>query len=427
MKQADRSRRKPKIFYGYWILLVAFLGVFFMSGAGFYMFSFFIKPLAAEFGWSRGAIMVGVTIFFLVTAIASPFFGRAVDRYGARKVVALGALLAGLAFIWLGTMTSIWHFYIAWALVGIGIAGLGQIPATAVVSNWFVKRRGLAIGIISTGVGVGGFVFAALIGGYVIPTFTLRIGYFTAAALFFIIIIPLALFVLRTKPSEMGLHPDNADTDNIPTPLSSPGLSSSGVTLRAALVTLPFWLMNFSFFLHAFAETAIFQSQVPHLQDIGFSAVLAASIHGAFGIGSTIGKFGFGWLCDHIKAKYVCSIGLVLQIIGTLIILNIDSLSSEALIVFYGIIMGVGIGAYLPTQSILTSQYFGLKSYGAIFGTMTFFWFLGCSVSPMIAGYVYDATNSYSIPFTISLGAYVLSLIAILVLRPPKRITSPSE
>ncbi len=143
--------KKPKVFYGYWIVVAAFFCVFIWAGYGFYAFSLFVKPLEADFGWGRGGIMAASAIFFLVTGVASPFIGRLVDRYGAGKVISIGAFVGGLGFILLSLMNSLWYFYGSYIVVAVGMTAAGPVPATAVVSNWFKKRRGTTIGIMSSG------------------------------------------------------------------------------------------------------------------------------------------------------------------------------------------------------------------------------------------------------------------------------------
>ncbi len=137
--------KKPKVFYGYWIVVVMFLCIFIHSGCAVYAFSLFVKPLQADLGWGRGEIMVAFTILFLSQGAASPFVGRAVDRYGAKKVISIGALVAGLGFTLLSLMNNLWYFYVICVVIGIGMAAMGVVPASAVVSNWFKRKRGLAI------------------------------------------------------------------------------------------------------------------------------------------------------------------------------------------------------------------------------------------------------------------------------------------
>jgi len=414
--------KKPRVFYGYWIVVAAFFCVFIWAGCGFYAFSLFVKPLEADFGWGRGGIMVASTIFFLGTGVASPFVGRLVDRYGARKVISIGAFVAGLGFILLGLTDNLWCFYGGWAVVGVAIAAMGPNPATAVVLHWFKKRRGTAIGVMSTGVGAGGFALAPLIGGYLIPSFGWRASYLALALLTWILI-PLVLLVIRTKPVDMGLYPDGVEA-----PEAEAGAKASfsaveeGLTLKMALATSAFWLISVAFLASDFSKIGILQNQVPHLQDIGFPVATAATALGVVGLGSLIGKLGFGWLCDQIQAKYACSISIGLMVASTIILMSVRPASPVVIIWLYAIVMGLASGGWLPTMSILISANFGLASYGALFGIVTLAQSAGTATGPLMAGYMYDAMNTYHWAFIIFLIPYAVAILAVLAVRRPKSL-----
>ena len=414
--------QKPRIFHGYWIVLVGFFCVFIFSGCGSYAFSLFIKPLQAEFGWGRGDIMVAFAILFLVMGAASPFTGRLVDRYGARNVIALGAVLVGGGFVMLSQVGTLWHYYVGYAVIGIGEAAIGPIPATAVVSNWFKKYRGTAIGIMSSGVGVGGFVVAPLVGGFIIPDFGWRAAYLAIAVLTCVILLPLALFVIKTKPADMGLYPDGAPAPEATTEAKASHLASDGLTLKITLATSAFWFISIAFLAGGFSQLGQLESQVPHLDDIGFSVVIAAGALGGVGLGSAAGKFFFGWLCDKIQAKYALSIGFGLNLVALIILMRVTPSTTLAVLWFYAIIMGLGLGSWMPTLSMIISTNFGLVAYGAILGMVFLFQNIGIATGPLLAGYLYDMTNTYQWAFVVFLILFVVAILAALAVRRPKII-----
>jgi len=412
--------KKPKVFYGYWILIATFFCLFIYAGCGFYAFSLFVRPLQADFGWGRGEIMAAFTILFLVSGMASPFIGKVVDRYGARRVISIGATIVGLGFILLSVMSNLWHFYVVYAVIGVGITAIGQVPTSAIVSNWFEKRRGLVIGVMSTGIGIGGFALAPLTGGYLIPSFGWRISYRVLALLAWLLIIPLALLVMKTKPADMGLYPDGRQAPDAMTGAEASSSTARGLTLRMALATSAFWLICISFLLNQFSQIGLVQNQVPHLEDIGFPVVTAATALGFVGLASAVGKFGFGWLCDHIPAKYTCSIGLGFMLTGLIIFMNIKPTSPVTMVWLYALITGLGSGSWLPTMSMLISTNFGLVAYGTIFGVVSLFQNLGMAVGPLMAGYMYDTMNTYHLAFIIFLVLFGIAILAMLAVRRPK-------
>lgn len=411
--------KKPRFFYGYWIVLVAFLCLFIQSGIGYFGFSLFVRELQGAMGWGRGEIMAGFTILYLVVGGTAPFIGRVVDRYGARRVIATGALIAGLGFIWLSRLDGLWQFYTGYAIIGAGITAMGQVPTSAVVSNWFKKKRGLAIGIMAMGVGGGGFAMAPLIAGYLIPTFGWRDSYMILAFIVWAVVIPVVLLVLKMRPADMGLNPDGVPDEPV-TEGKKPAIVSGGLSLRMAVAVPAFWLISLSFFFSTMSHTAILQNQVPHLEDIGFPVAAAAAALGTVGLCSAVAKLAFGWLCDRILPRYACVIGLGMQVVGVAMLLGIRAESSPALVWAYAIVMGLGVGSWLPTMSMLTSSTFGLAAYGAIFGMVSLAQGVGTAAGPLIAGTMFDIMNTYNWAFILFIALYAIAIPAVLAVRRPR-------
>lgn len=410
---------KGRVFYGYWILTVAFLYLFIYSGLGVGAFSLFVKPLQTDFGWGRGEIMVAFTIFFALTGLALPGIGSLIDRYGVRGVISVGALVTGLGFVSLMKLQSIWHFYIAYMVIGVGMTTFGPVPASAVVANWFKRRRGMLIGIVSAGLGAGILVYAQLLGSYVIPVFGWRTTYLVLGISAWVPIILTLLFV-RTKPEEMGLRPDGIEAPQGMDLGQMPPLAE-GLNLKAALKTSAFWLLLISYFIGGYSAMGISQNQVPHLQDIGFPLSRAAVALTGLGLGSAIGKFLFGLLCDRIQAKYAWAISLFLLAGAVVFLLSLKATSSMSVIWLYAICNGLGNGGWLPTMSILVNVNFGLVSYGVIFGMASLADSIGCALGPLMAGYMYDAMQTYRWAFLIFLISDIIALLVILAVRRPKR------
>jgi MFS family permease len=178
--------------------------------------------------------------------------------------------------------------------------------------------------------------------------------------------------------------------------------------------------MSTAFVAFGFANGHTFQNQVPHLQDIGFPAVVAATSVQAVGIGSAIGKFGFGWLCDFIPPKYILIIGSILQIVATLILISINSSSTEFLLWVYGILFGLGMGSWLPSLSMTTTYNFGLISYGIIFGIYYMLFNIGGAIGPVVGGYLFDTAGSYNLAFIICLISYGIAIPTMFLVHRPR-------
>ena len=279
---------------------------------------------------------------------------------------------------------------------------------------------------MSTGIGVGGIVLAPLLGGYLIPNFGWRDSYIALAVITWILVIPLALLVIKTKPADMGLHPDGKLIPETTTVTEAFPLPASGITLQTALTTSAFWLISTSFLTGLFSQVGVLQHQVPHLEDIGFPVAMASGALGIVGLTSAIGKFSFGWLCDRMPAKYVWSIGLGCQAVSIIILLGVQPTSPAVIIWLYAIMIGLGAGSWLPTMSMLVSTNFGLAAYGAIFGAVTFFENTGVATGPLMAGYMYDAMGNYHWAFIILLTLNAVALPTALAVRRPKSLRNYS-
>ncbi|GAF98589.1 unnamed protein product, partial [marine sediment metagenome] len=232
------------IFYGWRIVAVGFVSLLFAGGIGYYTFSAFIIPISDDFGWSRAEISLAMTVASLV-GLAAPLVGTWVDRYGARRVMAAGALITGGAFALIGFSTSIWYFYAFYFFMALGQLGALNIPIARVVSSWFDKKRGLAIGITLSGFGIGGLTMLPL-ASYLISVLGWRMAYHILGLIILIVLAPLSMLVIRERPAEMDLSPDGKTSDEMrtKTPLTDELQASATWTLSSALRTKAFWLIT---------------------------------------------------------------------------------------------------------------------------------------------------------------------------------------
>lgn len=399
------------------MLAACFLLNVISAGCGPISFSFFVTSLEKSLLWSRTEIMTAFTVFFICTAVSAPFAGRLVHRYGGRTVIALGAGGACIGYIILSQMNTLWQYYVAYACIGFGVAATGPVISTLLISNWFIKRRGMAIGAMSMGAGTAGLTFTPLVIVYLLPNLGLSNTFWVFAAVTGGLAIPLALLVIRTRPGDMGLLPDGQKTPEMNGAMEiKPHLE--GLTMRAALSTQAFWLMGAAI-LFISTHMGVMQNQIPHLEDLGFSPGIVASVMSIVGVMSTLGTLIFGWLCDRIRMKSAALIGVTLIVISIIILINIDGNSPPIIIWTYGFILGLGIGGWMPTMSLLTSSNFGLLAYGTIYGAVNAFQSIGAAVAPIFSGYLYDTTGTYRWAFIITCIIIALGVPAVLAIRRP--------
>ena len=420
MNNEVAGQRKGRIFYGYYLVAVTFVFLVLFNGCCVSVFSLFVKPLEVSLGWGRGQVMAGFTFFYLLVGFASPLVGRFVDRYGARPVIAAGAVIMSLGFVMVSQMSHLYLFYLGYVIIGTGAAAMGPVPCSFVISNWFKRKRGIALGLMAAGIGAGGVFMAPLV-GYILSQYDWRTAYFSMAILIVAVTLPLALGIIRTRPSEMGLFPDGDSAPNRETVDDGRGgEEKKGFMLREALRTRAFWFIAIAFAFSNFANMGAFQAAASYFGDIGYPIATAASALGAVGFGSAVGKIFFGWLCDRMRANHVCSIGIALQLAGVLLLLSVRADSSLLLIWGYALLLGLGVGAWLPTLSMLSSTNFGLLFYGAVFGALNMANSMGTATGPLFTGMMHDATGSYLGAFITSAVLLVIAIPIILMVRKPR-------
>jgi MFS family permease len=411
--------KPPSIFYGYWILVSCFLITTICAGCGPISFSFFLTSLEKAFDWSRTEIMSAFTMFFFCAAISGPVVGRMVHRFGGRKVIFLGGLIMIIGYVLLSQMNSLWQYYISYVLIGFGFTTFSPLVTSYIVANWFIRRRGAAIGIMTTGAGVSGIIFTPLVIVYLIPNIGWSNTYITFAAIVAVVAIPMALFVIRNKPADMGLLPDGVKVPAVDDITGEITPKAEGLTARKTASTRAFWLLALAVFL-LYTNMGVWQNQAPHLEDLGYNPGVFATAITLFSIMLIVGTLIFGWLCDKISVKLVFVFQAVLIIVATGILLLISSSSPAWLIWLYGIIMGVGVGGGMPTLTMLVSVNFGLVAYATILGMLSFFQSSGSAVGPILAGYIYDELGSYHWAFIIIIIAIALAIPLILAARRPE-------
>ena len=411
--------KKPRIFYGYWVLAACFVMNILSAGCGPISFSFFVTSLEKSLEWSRTEIMTAFTIFFICSAISGPFAGRLVHHYGARKVISIGILVACSGYALLSQTSQHWHFYTGYALVGIAVASTGPVITTLVISNWFIRRRGMAIGALSTGPGTAGLLFTPLVIIYLLPNLGWSNTYLIYAAVSGVIGIPLAALVIRTGPADMKLLADGKATFESAGINTDTAISTRGVSFGNAVTTQAFWLVGFAI-LFVSTHMGVMQSQVPHLEDLGFSPGIVASTMSIVAVTSAMGPLLFGWLSDRIKVKSTAIISIALITISIVILVQVTASTPSWFIWMYAVLLGLGVGGWMPTMSLLTSTNFGLLAYGTIYGALNAFQSIGAAIAPIFSGYFYDTRGTFELAFILTAVLVALGIPVIVAIRRPK-------
>ena len=414
---------KKKIFYGWWI--VAATNVICMIGFGtwLYCFGVFFKPMMNEFGWTRAQTALAYSFRGIQGGFAAPMVGWAVDKYGARIVVFLGALVAGLGFILMYFIDSLWSFYLIYGIIlSIGMSAMLYIPAMTTIANWFIRMRSRALSLLAVGAGIGGFVCAPA-AALLISRYGWRISFVVIGVVIWIVALPLSQ-VLRKSPEDMGLKPDG-DSARVEVAVNAAGapmedrIGTGAVerdwTLSEALRSRTYWILAFAFFLAAVAHSTVTVHAVNAFTDAGISQVEAAATLGLAIFLSIIGRLTFGWLGDFFKKRYLYVITYLIEALGVLVLVDIDGAGSRYL---FAALFGIGFGGTIPLNPAIRGEYFGRAAFGKIQGFMAPMMMMGSMLGPPLVGHLFDVQGTYRNGFLVVAILQVLAAVTIFFARP---------
>jgi len=394
-----------KVFYGWFVVAACFVILFSLHGVIINTFGVFVKPVSEGMGWGRGEFSMALAAGALAMAFGAPFVGRMIDRFGAPKTMLSGCLCCGLGMVVLCWATMIWHFYLLFILIGLGLSAATTIPVSLVIANWFNQKRGIAMGTAFMGTSAGGMIMNP-INALLLQKFGWRDSYLILGIVVMLSSIPLVLFIIRTRPSEMNLLPDGKPSH------AASDQPLTGHTLKQAIGTASFWFIAANMLLTTGMANSIGVHCIPFLTDVGHSPLFAATAYGLSMGFMTLGKVASGFCADRWGARQTFTFSAVMTAIGIGILLFASPVWVVLLFVF---VFGFPQGAPLTLTPLVTADCHGLRSFGSIFGLATLFSILGAAIGPVIVGYMYDSSGSYTGGFILLiamtlLGAYCIHM-----------------
>jgi MFS family permease len=410
-------------FYGWIIIAVTFVTMAIGVNART-AFSLLFPPILGEFGWDRGVTAGAFSFGFVVSAIASPLIGRLMDRLGPRSVMELGVVLMAAGLLLAPLTSQPWHLYLTiGVLVGAGSICLGYSGQSLYLTNWFHRRRGLAVGLAFAGVGVGSVTL--------LPWVQLMIdqsGWRTACtAMGLLVLIALAPinFLLRKRPEDLGLLPDGdaALSASLQKPISNiVDAEWAGVdwTLKRALRTARFWWLAAGYFGGLYIWYAVQVHQTKYLLDIGFSPAVAVSALGAVSLLGIPGQILLGHVSDRIGREWVWAMsctGFAICFTALMALSQFHSLTLVAIMVFAQGALGYGLTSIMGAVVV---EIFQGEHYGSIFGSIMVAALAGGAAGPLVTGVLHDVTGNYTFAFLIGIGMSAFSALAIWLASPRK-------
>ena len=382
--------KHPKFFYGWWIVVVAAIGL----GLGYapiivYSFSVFIKPLTQDLHSNRASISLAFTLANLMTSISSPLVGRLADRFGARRVILIATAIFASLLISAPLLSSkLWSFYLFYGLLGFVGSAPAPIPYVKVISRWFDRHRGAALGLTMLGIGTGAILMPAF-AQRLIAMLGWRSTYVVIGMLVLLVSVPIVAFFLKESPEERGLLPDGV---SVARNVGQKQNSEEGLNWWEARRSATFWLMVSALFLVGASVHGCVVHLAPLLSDQGLTPQRVALAITVLGTALMIGRVASGYLLDRVFAPRVA-----MWIFGAVAfgIALLRTAAGTRLVFLAVFLIGLGMGAEVDIIAYLTSRYFGLRAFGEIYGYAFASYTVAGALGPWLMGLGFDRSGSY--------------------------------
>ena len=401
-----------KKFYGWRIVGAAGLINFFSIGLPFYAFSVFYIHLQEEFNASRFLISSTLSILIIAGGIFAPICGHLVDRYSIKKMLSLGSLLFGVGLIALGFCQNYYQFLIVYGtILSLGITLFGNLSTAKLISFWFNKKNGTAIGYAALGISLSG-VFIPPLAIYLISVFDWRITYMIFGTFIILVMMPFCRFFIINKPSEINQNIDGVE-------------SSEDVSLNTkveimdfwAIIKVPaFWILIIIFSLQFCANLGVYSHIFPYVTDLGFDIKKAGYAVSVGAFGAALGKIVFGKLIDIFSARITLWISIIIQGIG---ILLVSYSSSYNLLLLSVLAMSLGLGGSVPLMNILFSKTFSPINFGKALGLAVPFMVPIQVIGGPLSGWLFDTFGNYDLAFSLNSGVCFIAFLFVFMLNVP--------
>jgi len=403
---------KPEFFYGYIVVMAAFLIMVAIFGL-YYCFGIFFDPVLMEFGWARAMTSGAFSLSMVVYGLLNVAAGRLTDRFGPRVVVTIGGFLIGLGFLLMSQISVVWQLYLFYGVViGAGMGG-NFIALLSSVARWFVKRRGMMTGIVMAGIGIGTLI-GPPVASWLISVYSWRVSYVILGSIVLVIAVLAAQF-LRRDPAQVGqVALGGSEREK-----QRPRLVMEGFSFREATYTSQFWITFVMLLCFGFCLYAVLVHIAPHAIELEISATNAASILAAIGVASILGKVLLGIAVDRIGGRLGFIICFTLASVALFWLVPATEIWKLYL---FAAIFGFAYGGCGASEAPLVAELFGLRSHGLILGVINLGFTIGGSLGPLIAGYIFDITGSYQLAFLIGAIVGIVGFILAAVLRPIKGV-----
>ncbi len=415
-----------QIYYGYWLIVAAFVAQFVAVGVQNYVIGPFMIPMITELDWSRAEYTLPRTIGQIVMAMTGFFIGGYVDQRGPRGFMIAGTLILGLALFLLSQIRELWHWILLnGVILTLGAAMVGNLVVNVTLSKWFVEFRGRAVALAAMGVSFAGVLLTPL-ATWAIDIFGWRVAWQILAVGTLMLIIPSAL-VMRRTPEDYGLHPDGRSEEDVFSGLTQTAINdfAQSMTRREALGSATFYWLVLAFGLFTITIQIMLLQTVPMMTDAGYDRTTAALMITVASVPALLSKPIWGWLIDDLQPKPLASASAAITGIALFVIIYSTQNNFLSSLVFGFLFLGLGWGGMIPLQEVIWASFFGRRYLGAVrSAAMPFTIFLSAG-APLATSYYYDIIGNYNGAILIVAGANLVSAVMILLIRKPARAVQP--
>ena len=410
-----------RFFYGWIIVLITFSTAMTTAGISGYGLSFFIIPMSEDLGISRTEFSA-IAVFRVALLPVLPFLGLLVDKkHGPRILITVGSILSGLVLMSTSLVQELWHFYLLYGVIfGLAMFTMGgQLVGPAVISKWFIRKRGRAMAIGTMGISTGGFIIAPMAGWFV-GEFGWRTAWVLLGIFLMLAITPMAALFMRRQPEDIGLLPDGDSPDSTRGGPGGPGGAGSieyPWTVKEALRTRTLWIMLVVQSFGSMGLMPVIFHQVAYIQDKGFNLATATAVAATVAFFAIVAKPIWGLVTERIHVRWVIPMCVIPAGVSLFALIVAQDMT---MLYVYAVFHGLTMGGWPTIANVAWASYYGRQHQGAIRGFVTPIGNVMGAASPVLGGIMWDRYGNYDLAFVVFGTAWVLAGLLMLAAVPPK-------
>lgn len=417
------ASRQPRLFYGWWIVIGAFVAQFVAIGTQSPVSGAFLVPMTEDLGWERAEFTIAISLATALSAVVGFFIGGYVDRYGARPLMLIGSFVLAASIAAISQVDALWQFILLRGVAfTLGFTLIGNLVVNVTLSKWFVEKRGWAISLASMGVSAGSVVLTPIMVG-VVDRVGWRDAWLILAAGAFVLVFPVAL-IMRRQPEDYGLAPDGARGGDGEREVASRARAAAdfanSFTRAQAVRTPAMWLLVVAFGFSSVGLVSLLFHAVPFLTDYGFPRTEAALFFSLQGAAALLSKFVWGWSMQHFPPRLLAAGSFVCAGTGAVLMVVAGQEGARPLMMLAFVLFGAGIGGQIPLNEFIWANFFGRRHLGSVRAAAMPVTILFSAGGPYFASVYYDVLGSYDGAILTFGALWAVAALLVLVARPPR-------